>query len=340
MATGFMPSMRQGRFLWMPRESGSGHVATLGELTQNGRWLRRSCEELDARLVVVDSLAAAYGSDENQRGLVRAFLGSWDAWARDTRCAVLIIAIHPSPGAPSPDPTDWEAGVRAHSTFGLEAAELNKVEKGGVESAISPPSPLPRTPENQLWPRSTSFLDCGAVEAAFGIRPLRSARLRLTRRSSPDTNQGPHLFVTGGMEMPSPDSECLGFVAEHCGHALRLVAEDGGISDSLVPSVSDLIDAFVNFDSGVRMDADARLKDVLGTEACWAVVEPTKLKQFKPDTADAEMIGTTASTARPASNPLLLVAVADSKTTTGSRHEAMDAVSLVDHFGSVRLEKG
>ena len=140
--------------------------------------------------------------------------------------------------------------------------------------------------------------------------------------------------------MPSPDSECLGFVAEHCGHALGLVPEDGGISDSLVPSVSDLIEAFVDFDSGVRIDADARLKDVLGTEACWAVVESPKMKQLEANTADAEMTGTTAPTARPPSNPLLLVAVVGSKATTGSRHEAMDAASLVDHFGSDPFGEG
>ena len=183
-----------GQVLWMPRESGSGHVATLGELTQNGRWLRRSCEELDARLVVVDSLAAAYGSDENQRGLVRAFLGSWDAWARDTRCAVLIIAHPPKSGSSFSGSTDWEAGVRAHSTFGLEAAELNKSKKGEskVQSPLRAPClVLPKTNYGQdrrrfwivrsrsgLWYSSTAERAAAAYEEELTRHEPRAASVR------------------------------------------------------------------------------------------------------------------------------------------------------------------
>ena len=60
--------------LWAP--VGTAHVQTVAELTAAGRRLRRLCERVGARLLVVDPLAAAYGSDEN----VRAWFGStWQA---------------------------------------------------------------------------------------------------------------------------------------------------------------------------------------------------------------------------------------------------------------------
>ena len=53
--------------------------------------MRATCEILNARLLVVDSLAGAYGSDENTRALVRLFCAGWDRWATDARCAVMLI---------------------------------------------------------------------------------------------------------------------------------------------------------------------------------------------------------------------------------------------------------
>ena len=56
-----------------------------------GHELRRLCEEVGARLLIVDPSAAAYGSNENSRALVRAFVSDFDAWARDNNCAILIL---------------------------------------------------------------------------------------------------------------------------------------------------------------------------------------------------------------------------------------------------------
>ena len=53
--------------------------------------MRATCKALDARLLVVDSLAGAYGGDENVRALVRAFCADWDKWATNARCAVMLI---------------------------------------------------------------------------------------------------------------------------------------------------------------------------------------------------------------------------------------------------------
>ena len=80
--------------IWAPGAGGSRHVLTAAELTPAGGSLRATCEAVGARLLILDSLAGAYGSDENTRGLVRAFCSSWDEWGSRNRCAVMLIA-HP-----------------------------------------------------------------------------------------------------------------------------------------------------------------------------------------------------------------------------------------------------
>ena len=102
--------------LWAP--VGTAHVQTVAELTAAGRRLRRLCERVGARLLVVDPLAAAYGSDENVRGMVRQYMASWDAWGRAQRCAILMIAHPPKATAGASDDwwsgsTDWPAAARS-----------------------------------------------------------------------------------------------------------------------------------------------------------------------------------------------------------------------------------
>ena len=78
--------------LWGPGGE-ARHIATLGELTPVGRRVRATCEALDARLLVVDSLAGAYGGDENVRALVRAFCADWDKWPSGRgRCVYALTA--------------------------------------------------------------------------------------------------------------------------------------------------------------------------------------------------------------------------------------------------------
>ena len=106
--------------LWGPVGEAT-HIATPGDLTPVGRRLRATCEVLDARLLVVDSLAGAYGLDENVRALVRSFCASWDRWATDARCAVMLIAHPPkTPGGAGAGQvdrdyagsTDWHGAAR------------------------------------------------------------------------------------------------------------------------------------------------------------------------------------------------------------------------------------
>ena len=77
--------MRGGGPLWGP-ERGQ-HLLTLGNLTEAGRRLRATCERDKAVLLIVDSLAGAYGGDENSRSHVRAFCAAWDAWGGRSGCA-------------------------------------------------------------------------------------------------------------------------------------------------------------------------------------------------------------------------------------------------------------
>lgn len=97
--------------LW--EQSDRGH----GRLTETGMALRLRCEALGARLLVIDPLAAAYADSEINRGAVRAFIGSWDAWGREADCTVFIVG-HPPKGNAGDDArysgsTDWRNGVRS-----------------------------------------------------------------------------------------------------------------------------------------------------------------------------------------------------------------------------------
>lgn len=99
--------------LWAPKRTGSGHVATMSELTRTGELVRQHAERVGAALLVIDPLAAAYAASEIDRPLVRAYVSSWDAWARRTGCAVLHIAHPPKSGAGYSGSTDWHAAHRA-----------------------------------------------------------------------------------------------------------------------------------------------------------------------------------------------------------------------------------
>ena len=57
----------------------------MAEITPAGRRLREYAEDSGAKMLVLDPLAAAFGSNENDRGLVRAFLANWDRWGRDNK---------------------------------------------------------------------------------------------------------------------------------------------------------------------------------------------------------------------------------------------------------------
>ena len=108
--------------VWAPPQG--RHISTMAELTVTGERVRRLCEQENARLLVLDPLAAAYAADENARGLVRAFVSHWDAWGQANNCAVLILAHPPkSAGMSYAGSTDWQGAARALWTL---QAEIDK----------------------------------------------------------------------------------------------------------------------------------------------------------------------------------------------------------------------
>ena len=104
--------------LWGPAVG--QHFSTAADLTALGQKLRDLAEELGAALIVADPLAAVYNSDENHRGLVRAFLSGWDGWCRAHDCALLLLAHKPKSGQPYSGSSDWQGGVRALWTLSEE----------------------------------------------------------------------------------------------------------------------------------------------------------------------------------------------------------------------------
>ena len=98
-------------------------------LTQLGRAVRQVVEDTSAGLLILDSLAAVYGANENDRGQVRDFMASWDSWASGADCTVLIIGHPPKSASGYSGSTDWHSAARARWEISKEA--LQPPGKGG-----------------------------------------------------------------------------------------------------------------------------------------------------------------------------------------------------------------
>ena len=86
-------------------------------LLPTGQRVRSFAEDIGARLLILDAAAAAFSGNENDRALVRAFLASWDAWARLNNCTVLLLAHPPKSGDPFSGSTDWLNACRVGITL-------------------------------------------------------------------------------------------------------------------------------------------------------------------------------------------------------------------------------
>ena len=123
-------NMRPHGALWGSRQG--AHTSAVGGPLPAWDKLRRYATEKEAKLLVLDPLAAAYASNENDRSLVRAYLASLAQWADEEGCAVLQIS-HPPKYAEQPysGSTDWEAGVQAMLSLG--ACTAHKRSRNGKE---------------------------------------------------------------------------------------------------------------------------------------------------------------------------------------------------------------
>ena len=105
-------NMRPHGALWGPEQT--LHISTRATLLDGGRKLLDYAENFKASILVLDPLAAAYASNENDRSLVRPFLSHLADWADRTGCAVLIIAHPPKTGDDGySGSTDWHNGVQS-----------------------------------------------------------------------------------------------------------------------------------------------------------------------------------------------------------------------------------
>ena len=90
------------------------------ELTPLAHQLFEAAESVNAGLVVLDSAAAIYSANENDRAEVRGFLSALAGRAYEGDRSVLLLSHPPKSGSDYSGSTDWLAGVRALWTLGTE----------------------------------------------------------------------------------------------------------------------------------------------------------------------------------------------------------------------------
>ena len=108
-----MPYKTGLRLLGVARNPANGFPARL-----LAHQLFEAAERVNAGLVVMDSVAAIYLANENDRAEVRGFLSALARRAYEGDRSVLLLAHPPKSGSDYSGSTDWLAGVRALWTLG------------------------------------------------------------------------------------------------------------------------------------------------------------------------------------------------------------------------------
>ena len=170
----FLDARRIGS-LWAPVKKG-GHTSTIGRLQEAGKTVRAVAEKYDARLLVIDPLAAAFSLNENDRSLVRMFISDHAGWATDHRCTVLIISHPPKSGAKFSGSTDWHSGSRF--MLCLEKTNDTGYVIDSFGNVILKPSDAKR---GQFAPAPASKI---TLEKSSYSRPGRNTWLRYTGRAA------------------------------------------------------------------------------------------------------------------------------------------------------------
>ena len=107
--------MQRAGAVWAP-DKGSRHLATLATWTRAWQQVVDAVERTEARVLILDPIAAAFTSDTMSAALVRAFVSALEAWAEERRITVVLVG-HP-PKADDRRTTmsgsgDWRAAVRS-----------------------------------------------------------------------------------------------------------------------------------------------------------------------------------------------------------------------------------
>ena len=118
----------------------------LGVVTPHGKWLMNYCERVDARLLIVDPLVAAFACNENDRAQTRRFANAWGSWAMETSTTMIIVAHPPkTSGAEYSGNSDWQAAVRAMWSFGLKTATGKSPAPNAKTEPLAPRLHVPKS---------------------------------------------------------------------------------------------------------------------------------------------------------------------------------------------------
>ena len=120
--------------IWAPARS--AHISTGANQTRLSYEIRQEAEEKGAKLLIIDSIASAYMSNENERGMVREFLGSWDLWADETKTTVILIAHPAKSGGDLSGSTDWYNEPRSLIGLKRETQDRGKGAKTNPEECV------------------------------------------------------------------------------------------------------------------------------------------------------------------------------------------------------------
>jgi len=99
-----------------------------GIMQSAGHHLLHICKQQNARLLILDPSAGAFGGNENDRAAVREFTAYLSGWGIDNQCATLLIAHPPKTGEAYSGSTDWLGSVRSMWILGL------RTEKNGDDT--------------------------------------------------------------------------------------------------------------------------------------------------------------------------------------------------------------
>lgn len=103
------------------------HISVTGELLRSGEALRKVCEDIKARLLILDPLSGAFGGNENDRTAVYDFVSSFRGWGDAAKCAMLVIGHLPkTQGVGFSGSTAWEASARAMWLLGTQERDKGK----------------------------------------------------------------------------------------------------------------------------------------------------------------------------------------------------------------------
>lgn len=113
--------------IWGP--AAGEHLSSRATMLSAGHALLHICKQQNARLLILDPSAGAFGSNENDRAAVREFTAYLSGWGVENQCATLLIAHPPKTGEAYSGSTDWLGSVRSMWNLGLRTKTNGNTKK-------------------------------------------------------------------------------------------------------------------------------------------------------------------------------------------------------------------